>query len=68
MSLLYVSEQGAVLSTKENRIVVTTKDGGTRSVPIETVEGITLLSPAQMTTQCTEACLKRGIQVIYFST
>ena len=67
MSLLYVSEQGAVLSTKENRIVVTTKDGGTRSVPIETVEGITLLSPAQMTTQCTEACLKRGIQVAYFS-
>lgn len=67
MSLLYVSEAGAMMSIRDNRLVVTSKDGGIRFIPIETLEGITLLAPAQMTTQCMEACLTRGIQVAYFS-
>lgn len=36
-------------------------------IPIETLESITILGHAQMTTQCVQKCLKRGISVSYFS-
>lgn len=67
MSIVYVNDAGAVISIHENQIVITGKDHGVRYLPVETTEGITLLSPVQMTTQATETCLKRGIQVAYFS-
>lgn len=62
-----MNENGAVISKDGNRIVVTYKDDGKKSIPIETLEGITILGSVQMTTQCTEECLKRGIPVSYFS-
>ncbi|MBM6969091.1 CRISPR-associated endonuclease Cas1, partial [Pseudoramibacter alactolyticus] len=67
MSLLYVSENGAVIQSQANRIVVNAKDGTSRSIPVETLEGITLLAPAQLTTQCMETCMKKGIDVVFFS-
>lgn len=67
MSLLYVSESGAVIQSQANRIVVNAKDGISRSIPVETLEGITLLAPAQLTTQCMETCMKKGIDVVFFS-
>lgn len=67
MSLLYVSENGAVIQSQANRIVVNAKDGVSRSIPVETLEGITLLAPAQLTTQCMETCMKKGIDVVFFS-
>ena len=67
MSLLYINENGAVIGIEENRFVVKYKDGMKRIIPAETLEGITIMGHSQMTTQCTEECLKRGIPVLYLS-
>lgn len=67
MSLLYINENGAVVACESNRVVVKYKNGMLKSVPIETLEGITILGAVQITTQCMEECLKRGISVSYFS-
>ena len=67
MGLLYVDENGAVIGVEANRCTVTYKDGRKRSIPIESLEGITILGRAQVTTNCMEECLKRGVPVAYFS-
>ena len=45
----------------------TRPNGMKRTLPIETVESITLLTKAQVSTSCIESCLKRGIPVSFFS-
>ena len=67
ISYLYIVEHGAVISFSENYIKVTLKNSDTRKVPVETVESISIFSKSQMTTQCTEECLRRGIPVSYYS-
>ena len=67
MSLLYIDENGAIIGIENNRITVSCKNGLKRSLPIETLEGITLLGKAQLTTQCMEEVLKKGIPVSFFS-
>lgn len=67
MSQLYVNEDGATMALDGNRVMVTYKDGMKHSIPIETLESITLLGRVQMTTQCTIEFLCRGIPVSYFS-
>lgn len=67
MSLLYVNENGAVIGIEENQITVKYSDGMKKLLPVESVEGITIVGRSQMTTPCTVECLKRGIPVSYFS-
>lgn len=67
MSLLYVNEDGAVVGIEANRCTIKYKDGLKRSIPIESLEGVTLLGKVQVTTSCAEEFLKRGISVSYFS-
>lgn len=67
MSLLYINENAATIGIEENRCVVKYSDGLKRMVPIETLESITIMGHAQMSTQCVQECLKRGIPVAYFS-
>lgn len=67
MSLLFVNENKAVIGIEANRCVVKYADGMRKMVPIETLESITIMGHAQMTTQCVQECLKRGIPVAYFS-
>lgn len=67
MSLLFVNENKATIGIDENRCVVNYSDGMKKMVPIETLESITIMGHAQMTTQCVQECLKRGISVAYFS-
>lgn len=67
MSLLYVNENGAVIKKNGNRIEAVYKNGDTRSVPIETLESITILGSVQLTSQCMETCMTRGIPVAFFS-
>lgn len=67
MSLLYVNENDAAIGIEANRFFVRYKDGLKRSVPAETLESITILGHAQITTQCVQECLKRGIPVLFLS-
>ena len=67
MSLIYISDPGSVIGISGNRFTVNYKDGRVRSIASETVEGITLLGISQLTTQCMEECMKRGIPVAFMS-
>ena len=67
MGLLYVNENGAVIGVEANQCTVTYKDGMKRRIPIESLEAITIMGQSQMTTQCAEECMERGISVSYFS-
>ena len=67
MSLLYVNEDGAVIGLEANRCMIKYKDGLKRSIPIESLEGVTILGKSQVTTVCMEEFLKRGISLSYFS-
>lgn len=67
MSYLYVTEQGAMLSFNANRFEVKHKNGLLHSIPAETLEMIELFGNIHMTTRCMQECLKRGINVVFFS-
>lgn len=67
MSLLYINENGAVIGVEANQCTVKYKDGLKKLIPIESLEGITIMGRSQMTTQCAEECMERGIPVTYFS-
>lgn len=68
MSYLYVSEQGANIGITNNRFQVKYKDGLVRSIPIETLEVIEVFGNIQITTQCLTECLKRGTNILFYST
>ena len=67
MGYLYVTENGAKISISDNYVKVQYREDQCRQIPIETLESISIFSKAQMTTQCTIECLKRGIPVAYYS-
>lgn len=67
MSILFVNENGATIGIEENRCVVKYMDGMRKLIPMESLESITIMGHAQMTTQCVQVCLKKGIPVSYFS-
>ena len=65
--MLYVDDNKAQIGISGNRFHVTYPDGLLREIPIKTVDNVTILGNAQMTTQATQACLKNGIPVTFFS-
>lgn len=67
MSLLFVDENSAKISYESNRCVITYSNGMQRSIPIETLESISIMGHAQITTQCIQECFCRGIPVSYYS-
>lgn len=67
MSYLYVTENGVSLSLEANCIKVKEQGGCLSSIPIETLESISIFSKAQVTTQCIIECMKRGIPISYYS-
>lgn len=68
MSYLYVCEHGAVIGIEGNRFQVRYKNDLVKSIPAETLEMIEVFGKAQLTTQCIEECLKRGVNVTFYST
>ena len=68
MSYLYVCEQGATIGLADNRFQVKYRDGMVKSIPAETLEVIEVFGKIQITTQCIEECLKRGVNILYYST
>lgn len=68
MSYLYVCEQGASIGLADNRFQVKYRDGMVKSIPAETLEVIEVFGKVQITTQYIEECLKRGVNILYYST
>ena len=66
MSLLYVNENGATIGVEANKCVVQYRDGMKKMIPIESLEGITIMGQSHLTTKCAEECMCRGISVAYF--
>ena len=67
MSYLYVSEQGSSISFSGNRFHVKYRDDMVKSIPAETLEVIEVFGNVQITTPCMRECLKRGINIIFYS-
>ena len=67
MSYLYVNEQGARINFESNRMIVRYKDDSTKSIPVELLEEVSVFGAVQISTQCMQECLKRGINVIFYS-
>lgn len=67
LSYVFVDDDGAYIGCEGNYITVKNRDGMIRKVPIETVEAIYLFSSVQVTSQCIVQCLKRGINLSYYS-
>lgn len=61
MGFLYVNENGATIGVEANQCTVNYKDGMKRLIPIESLDGITIMGRSQMTTQCAEECMSRGV-------
>lgn len=68
MSYLYVCEQGAVIGIEGSRFQVKYRDGMLKSIPVETLEVIEVFGKIQITTQCITECLKRGVNILFYST
>jgi CRISPR-associated protein Cas1 len=67
MSRLYVNESSASVGFRDNRVTVKFSDGLLKYVPIESLEGISIIGNATVSTQCIGACLERGIDLQYYS-
>lgn len=68
MSYLYVCEQGASIGLADNRFQIKCRDGMVKSIPAEALEVIEVFGKVQITTQCIEECLKRSVNILYYST
>ncbi len=66
MCEIHLIDNTAKVGNEMGRIYIRGKDGE-KSIPIETVEGINVYGKPQLTTQCVEECLKRGIPISFFS-
>lgn len=67
MSILYVNDNKAKISIRENQVIVDYADGMQRRIPVETLDALTILGKPQMTTQFIETCLQKGMNVNFFS-
>lgn len=67
MAQLYVTKNNATIGVTNGRIEVKERSGLLRTLPIENIDGITIMGNAQITTQCIGECLRRGISVQYYS-
>lgn len=67
MSYLYVTENSAEIGIADNYAYAKYKDGMIVKVPFETLESISIFGHAQISTQCVQKCLSRGIPISYYS-
>ncbi|HZJ83110.1 MAG TPA: CRISPR-associated endonuclease Cas1 [Clostridia bacterium] len=67
MAQLYIVDHKASIGIEKGRVQVKYGDGLLQSLPIENLEGITIIGNAQVTTRCIGECLRKGIAIQYFS-
>ena len=67
MSLLYVNENGATIGVEANKCVVQYRDGMKKMIPIESLEGITIMGQSHLTTKvCGGMYVQRNLGRIFF--
>lgn len=67
MSYVYIQDDGATIHIDGGRLKVLKNDTSSVEVPVEIIEGLSIIGNAHMTTPCMKACLKRGISTTFFS-
>lgn len=67
MSVLYVNGNGVNIGIEGNQCYAKYEDGLKTSIPVETLEGITILGQAEVSSACIQYCLKEGIPLLYYS-
>lgn len=67
MGLLYIVENGTTLGIRGGSFTVKYQNKAEDMIPKETITGICIFGKTQITTQCIEFCLKKGIKIGYFS-
>ena len=66
MCTIHIMDNGSIIRKNEGRIKIE-RGNELDSIPIETVDGINIYGKPQLTTQCIEECMKRGISISFFS-
>lgn len=67
ISQVYINDSSSQVGISENCLQIKTKDGITRSLPIETIDGISIFGKAQLSSHAIGEALRRGINVQYYS-
>lgn len=67
MSYLFVNSNGAHINYDANYVVVRYGEEAIRRIPVENLEAIYIFTSVQITSQCVVQCLKRGINISYYS-
>ena len=67
MSYLFVNANGAYVNYDANYVVVKYGEDSSKKIPVENLEAIYIFTSAQITSQCVVQCLKRGINISYYS-
>ena len=67
MPLLFVNDNHVNVGIEGNRCYAKYKDGMKKSIPIETLDGITIMGQAEVTSHCIQYCLTKGIPLSYYS-
>lgn len=67
MSSVYVMEHGAVVGIEANYVTVTQQGNVLKKIPLNNVDNVSLYGKSQLTTQCAEQFLMRGVTVSFYS-
>ena len=65
--VLYVTEQGGTISTKENQIIVSKSDGISKKIPISKIEKVNILGNTSITTPTLGYFLDKDIDVVFMN-
>lgn len=67
MSCLYLTEQGAVLQRKGERLVVTIDEQTMADVPVAKLEAVLVFGRVHLTTFALQLCLTHGIELALYT-
>lgn len=67
MTVLYIKEQGTLVQKHSERILVTKNRKNLLEIPLDNIEGITVIGKVELTTPAIHAFLEKGIDISYFT-
>lgn len=67
MSNLYIYEQGSSVNYEKSRVIIKYTKDDIKSIPIENIDNIVIFGAIQVTTQCIQELLVRGVHLTWLS-